>query len=432
MPGFMRFFLVSALVFSAGCSLHPGTISPCAVSSAWYDRNSHLIPSDQEKLSISFLDFDQDGIENRSDPDLDGDGIADAKDKDRDNDGIMNRFDPAPDDPREHGYNPFGMLAFLTWDHDWNHYKYGSSEDLEKAVSLIAESGCGFVRIDFYWGDIEPEQGKFVFDKFDRIVDLLAEYNIGILGILDYSAPWAAAQWNDPPADFKTYADFCRKVVSRYKHRVKYWEVWNEPDSPFYWTVQDNMQTYTELLKQAYSAIKETDPSSRVLLGGFTQGGYYALQDLYRRGGKDYFDIMNIHPFVDPFDPEGVQSIHCLYSNIKKLMSRYNDGDKKIWFTEIGCPGLDSRSKYFNWWMGPGPEEKEQAGFLAEVYRELLGLDAVEKVFWAFFRDNQDHFKSAVDYFGILRWDFSLKPAYRAYKKAVREWRKRVNSGFDK
>ena len=46
------------------------------------------------------------------------------------------------------GDNPFGVLAFLSWNHTWNNFKY-PEEDLEKAVELLKELGVSFVRVDF-------------------------------------------------------------------------------------------------------------------------------------------------------------------------------------------------------------------------------------------------------------------------------------------
>ena len=43
----------------------------------------------------------------------------------------------------------------------------------------------------------------------------------------------------------------------------------------------------------------------------------------------------------------------------------------------------------------------------------------VEKIFWAFFRDTDHHFQCGTDYFGLVRLDFTPKPAYRAYRKAA-------------
>jgi hypothetical protein len=41
----------------------------------------------------------------------------------------------------------------------------------------------------------------------------------------------------------------------------------------------------------------------------------------------------------------------------------------------------------------------------------------VEKIFWAFFRDTPNHFGDGVDFFGLVRNDFSKKPAFTMYQR---------------
>lgn len=160
-------------------------------------------------------------------------------------------------DPRDSD-SPFGVLGFLPWKHPWNNYHYDTIEKVEQSVRLMREAGIGFVRMDFLWYDLEPEQGRFDFGWYDQIVDVLAKYNVRILGILHYNPRWRTdAEWNAPP-DFDSYEKFAAAVVGHFKDRVKYWEIWNEPDEKTYWIPQDDMKTYTALLKMVYPALKKS------------------------------------------------------------------------------------------------------------------------------------------------------------------------------
>ena len=47
--------------------------------------------------------------------------------------------------------NPFGVLEFLHWNHDWNSYKYPSLKEIDRAVKLMKEAGIGWVRVDVRW-----------------------------------------------------------------------------------------------------------------------------------------------------------------------------------------------------------------------------------------------------------------------------------------
>lgn len=320
--------------------------------------------------------------------------------------------------------NPFGVLEFLHWNHDWNSCKYSSRDSIEKAILLMKEAGVGWVRVDFLWQDIEPAQGDFYFEKYDMIVDLLSQNNINILGILDYSVDWATSsgEWNCPPKDNRLFVDFSLAVVRRYKNRVKHWEVWNEPDSPIYWKEQDGMKGYCGLLKDVYVALKEEDPYCQVLNGGLANG-ISSVNRLYENGAKDYFDILNIHIFESPLHSNPIERI-ALHKVAYKVMSRNGDGHKKIWITEIGCPGIKRYNKTANWFLGENPSEYEQAAFVKGVYTELIKEPYVEKIFWAFFRDCKDHWGNGIDYFGLIRWDYSKKPAFSAYKECYENWRK--------
>ncbi len=321
--------------------------------------------------------------------------------------------------------NPFGVLEFLHWNHEWNHYKYSNYKELDKAVSLMKQAGVGWVRMDFLWSDIEPHEGAFDFNKYDYLVDLLYKNHIQLLGILDYSTDWASAcgKWNCPPKDSATFLNFVKKLAGRYKDKVKYWELWNEPDSYIYWEPQDGLVSYCALLKEVYGALKEIDPECKVLNGGLANG-LASINRLYDNGAKDYFDILNIHIFESPLDAMGIKRVIAYPKLAHKLMVRKGDGDKKIWVTEIGSPGVPKGQKVKNWWAGPNPNEQEQASWVRMVYGELLKNPAVEKIFWAFFRDTKEHWDNGTDYFGIVRWDFSRKPSFEAYRESYLEWEK--------
>jgi len=321
--------------------------------------------------------------------------------------------------------SPFGVLEFLHWNHAWNNYKYPSREDLEKVIKLIKEAGVGWIRMDFVWGDIEPEPQKFDFNKYDLIVDLLAKNEIKILGILHYSTDWASScgRWNCPPADTKLFVNYISKVIGRYKDKVKHWEIWNEPDSHIYWATQDGLKGYCSLLKEVYIAAKEVDPECKILNGGLA-GGISSVNHLYDNGAKDYFDILNLHIFESPIYADSIKRVLSFFKLARKIMARNGDAQKELWVTEIGCPGVKKGLNVKNWWMGKNPSEPQQAQWLKDAYTQLLRQGYAHKIFWAFFRDCKNHWGNGIDYFGLVRWDYSTKPSFFSYQKCVKEWNK--------
>jgi hypothetical protein len=60
------------------------------------------------------------------------------------------------------------------------------------------------------------------------------------------------------------WTNFVSQVVQRSNGRIKYWEIWNEPDNSDFWSGM-NAQLVA-LAQSAYSIIKSADPSSKILL----------------------------------------------------------------------------------------------------------------------------------------------------------------------
>jgi hypothetical protein len=380
-------------------------------SVAWHTRNDSSIPSENELKAIL-----QSAQENKVTFDL-----ASA---DYDKDGVPNQYDPSPYDWREIGYNPFAALAFLNWDHKWNNFAF-QGEKLDKAVAALKKAGIAYVRMDFGWSDIEELETKWDFSRYDRIVNLLSENNIRVLGIFSYCAAWAAEPpdnlWCSAPRENKYFVNFATAVIKRYKNKVKYWEVWNEPDARTYWRPQDMLVRYTSLLKDVYQAAKIEDPSCKILMGGLAEG--YKIEYIYKNGGKDYFDIVNAHVLSSPLRPAPVKSAQSAITQIKKTMARFDDSKKRIWVTEMGCPGVPNNSTVKQWWNGKNPDEQQQAAWVKLVYTDFIKEEQVDKIFWAFFRDTEAHFGNGVDYFGLIRSDFSEKPSYTALAEIIKNWK---------
>ena len=53
------------------------------------------------------------------------------------------------------------------------------------------------------------------------------------------------------------------------------------------------------MLKLVYPAIKQANPNAVVLTGGLTDWGEFP-KGIYAGGGRDYFDVMNIHTYGMP------------------------------------------------------------------------------------------------------------------------------------
>ncbi|MCB0234212.1 MAG: cellulase family glycosylhydrolase, partial [Anaerolineae bacterium] len=139
---------------------------------------------------------------------------------------------------RHAGVNPFGVNVFLEQEVE--------PAKREQAVRMAAEAGFHWLRQEFPWEDIEihgkgdftdrrNEPAKSAWEKYDNIVDLAEQYDMELIVRLSNPPSWTraagdAAGTYAPPDNYDDFGDFVAAVVERYKGRVQYYQIWNEPN----------------------------------------------------------------------------------------------------------------------------------------------------------------------------------------------------------
>jgi len=320
---------------------------------------------------------------------------------------------------QEESYTPYGV---------WAHFErpeFYSAEDIDRACKLTKEAGIQWISTCFNWKDTEPEKGKFDFSLTDKIVEITSSYNLNLLPLLWYCPKWAKSSDLSyilyPPSNVEDYANFAYQLVKRYKNKITYWQIWGEQNTYSNWRPFPNPEGYLELLKATYKKIKEADPDAKIVLGSLALWNLENfLDELYQLGGKKYFDIVAINPYVHPtlnydayIDKKGdsIELVKNWIFKVRKIMTKHGDFLKPLWITEIGSPGQEEPG---NWWLlGITPTEEEQAEWVKRVYTELLEENLVDKIFWYNFRTPKDEEKARA---GLVSIDFRIKPAYLTYK----------------
>jgi hypothetical protein len=185
------------------------------------------------------------------------------------------------------------------------------------------------------------------------------------------------------------------------------------------------------LLELSYNAAKNADPSCLVINGGLTGDVVRDVEYFYENGGRRMTDKLNIHLFLPPDEVESLHAFDGAIESIRQNMVRVGDGSKKIWITETGCPGMIDPRSAKPWWIGRNTSELEQAQWLERIYTIARRHPSIEKVFWAFYRDTGSFFQDGVDYFGLVRDDFSPKPAFFRMQALARNGGRQAPVGSD-
>ena len=316
------------------------------------------------------------------------------------------------DDPRDEP-SPYGVFwtAWKTYCRTpiSEPHQYDKTRDeIRRELDLVQQIGVKWIRTIWRWDKLEWERGKFDFALLDFVVAEAWRRDIRIVPALTTPPRWASPapqdddEYNIYPPNMADWEAFVFHTVDHFKERVKYWEIWNEPNIQDRWN--GSIEDYFQLQKAAFLAARRADPRSKLLMGSFSGAPAYHLDALLRLGAGDYFDVLSYHPYPRK---HGLKKVDYLTRRMRAVLAEHGCEDHPIWFTEIGCKVVNAGS----------PEERAQ--FLADLYKHPLE-GAVEKRFWFTF----DIWRKRPDGMGhglinTSEDPIQLCPAYHAYGKVT-------------
>jgi len=338
--------------------------------------------------------------------------------------------------------NPLGMNVFLEQEVD--------PAKREQQVRMIAEAGFHWLRQEFPWEDIEihgkgdfadrrHEPVRSAWEKYDHIVALAEQYELELIVRLSNPPAWSRAEGNAigayaPPDDIGDFGDFVHAVVSRYRGRLRFYQIWNEPNIYPEWGEQPvNPEEYVELLKAGSTRARAADPDVVIICGALAANidlgprdlnDFIFLQRMYDAGAADYFDILAMQGYglwSGPTDRR-MQPRVVNYSRprfIRDIMVQNGDAHKPIWISEM------------NWNAAPEDVEprygrvtlEQQARYAVLAYqraqKEWPWMGVIN--FWYFKRadDTWEHNRQPEAYFRMVTPDFQPLPVYEAMKAYI-------------
>ena len=350
-------------------------------------------------------------------------------------------------EPAAHsGVNPFGVNVFLEQE--------PSPEVREAVAKMASEAGYRWLRQEFVWEDIEIHgKGDFedrrhdphrsAWEKYDHIVDTAEKYDMGLIVRVSNPPEWSRAAGNEvgpyaPPDDYQDYADFVATLVDRYQGRIRYYQLWNEPNIyPEWGDYAISPKDYTKLLCTAAEAARAADPDVVIINGalastivlqpnaqppGNALNDFLYLQRMYDAGAQDCFDIVAMQgyglwsgPTDQRMNPRVLNFSRPLF--MRDLMVANGDANKSIWISEMNWNAVpdDIADKRFG-----QVTEEQQARYLAMAYQRLqeewpwLGVANT----WYFKRPDyqwRDEQKPEY-YFRLAEPDLTPLPVYESIK----------------
>ena len=150
---------------------------------------------------------------------------------------------------------------------------------MEQLLEAEAAATCGakVIRDSVEWGSLQPERDVWNWERMDFLVNLYSALGIEHQALFAFTAKWAAPleaqqsrnwlDWNRCAPDLDAWRTYVRTMAERYRGRIRYWEVWNEPDLSGFNKM--SLDEYVALQKATYEEVKKVAPESVVMTGGF-------------------------------------------------------------------------------------------------------------------------------------------------------------------
>ncbi|QEN08742.1 glycosyl hydrolase family protein [Oceanispirochaeta crateris] len=253
-------------------------------------------------------------------------------------------------------HNPEGheSLQFGTcqpgaiWPQENNHFKssplanerynwaaYLQSTDKQ---NLFDDMGIQWVRSDFSWKRIEPQQGEWNFEQYDWLIDGAVQRNHKVLALLVYDVPWIyekeGTSRNITKDEREHYLNYVRTVARRYGEKIGGFEIWNEPNFPRFWRGSD--EDFFALTREAIQVLKEEAPGVPVAVGALSyhpmMGGKSFLKKMMAAGALEGADALSLHPYSMSLEAAAHRVADA------KALLRDEGYTHQIWITEMGFP----------------------------------------------------------------------------------------------
>lgn len=273
--------------------------------------------------------------------------------------------------------------------HRFPSVKTGSSDTVSPSPNYqygtfrTHDSSCGG------WNSVSTAQGAYDWTSLDSHINYYSTQGKDIIYTLYGTPTWAAkpadATFRDHylklggagmPADMQHVTDFINALFTRYPNKIKFFEIWNEPNfnenrTGFWW---GSVQDLILLAKTVYTAVKAISPTTIVLSPGFTDGdrvypvrstGYTFLNTTHTASnmkGHQFCDAIAFHPYTII----GSNTVATRTSFQDYTAPRFNS-----WAAYINIQktlGVSKDIYITEWGISPGPYDTEPT---MQLFRSL-------------------------------------------------------------
>ena len=256
--------------------------------------------------------------------------------------------------------------------------------DPEAVYDRVAELGVKWIRLQSGWKRTEREKNIYDFTWLDEIVDNLISRGL---------KPWLCLCYgNDLYDEFarkyygavgcppiysdeqkQAWKNYVIALTNRYKGKIEFYEIWNEPDHVYMWKKGINATEYGNFVIETAKIIKSVDTSAKVIGGAIAWLKPQYMIDFFNTGVAQYIDCLSFHSY------HGCdERWEYTYNTYRSIVDMYNPNIQLI----QGEAGAASRSDGSGAYSNCEWTESKQAKFLL---RHLIYDLSTDNVFTSYF-----------------------------------------------
>ncbi len=282
--------------------------------------------------------------------------------------------------------------------------------DQEREVMALAWCGAKVARDDISFGRVMPTPETWDLKQYDAFRELLEQSGVELAPILQYPPMWAKPEgWKSQrkggrghfAPELAPWGEFCKRLAGTLRGKVRYIEIWNEPDHPGF--ADFTSDEYIKLLNTAYRNIKAAAPETKVVSGGVS--GLVSREQiaLFEKIVKDgSFDIPALHGHgaLDSYRHQ----VSVLRKTTKLPWYANETAQSALHIGELGQASVLFRKFLYSWAHG------------------AMGYN------WYDIRNDGTDPKDNEHNFGLITWHFQPKAAFVAYNALANSYR---NASFE-
>lgn len=270
-----------------------------------------------------------------------------------------------------------------------------------------------YATVGFYWRWYEPQRGKPNYEYTDKVVEWCLQRGIRMKGHpLLWGDQAGIPPWSKGQPSPEIQQQRVRDIMTRYRGRIEFWEVVNEPshlsepkiDLPYRWA-------------------READPKAYLIVND-----YHVLAD----GAPGFFRLLS-RALADgvPFDGIGIQAheprtMRFPLERVQAILDRYASLGKELHITEF--TPTSAGAKMTGTHREGAWDEHAQAEYAVKFYRVCFAHPAMRAITWWDLCDQGSWLKGG----GMLRADMSPKPVYEQLRRLIHEeWTTRLPATAD-